>query len=154
MLEAETASTPNYIEDQVLTIATLTSQEQRNNFNFEADANFNETIYSAKHGLQDFLLLDPPISITWLPGGSAKTRPVGHRRGRPPGISCEHLGQKPAETLLLPWSHRPKGYRRDRPANNYCSLETDPVSKIFSNIRLHNTSCFKYFPLEARVATG
>ena len=39
---------------------------------------------SGKHGLQDFILVHPPMFITWLPGGSAKTRPAGHRRGRPP----------------------------------------------------------------------
>ena len=45
---------------------------------------------SGKHGLQVFVLVDPPIFITWLPGGSAKIRPAGHRRGRPPPTSCEH----------------------------------------------------------------
>ena len=39
---------------------------------------------STKRGLQDFIKVDPPIFIKWLPGGSAKTRPTGHRRGRPP----------------------------------------------------------------------
>ena len=36
---------------------------------------------SAKRGLQDFIQVDPPVFINWLPGGSAKTRPTGHRRG-------------------------------------------------------------------------
>ena len=38
----------------------------------------------AERGLRDFIQVDPPVCINWLPGGSAKTRPPGHRRGRPP----------------------------------------------------------------------
>ena len=89
-----------------------------------------------KHGLQGSTLADPPIFLMWLPGGSAKTRSAGHRCGRPPRTSCEHSWQKvllscydgrrrgrpprsAAETLLLSWSHRPKGHRRGRPPNNY-----------------------------------
>ena len=34
--------------------------------------------HSAKRGLQDFIQVDPPVFINWLPGGSAKTRPTGH----------------------------------------------------------------------------
>ena len=34
-----------------------------------------------KRGLHDFIQMDPPIFITRLPGGSAKTQPTGHRRG-------------------------------------------------------------------------
>ena len=37
--------------------------------------------HSAKRGLQDFIQVGPPGFITWLLGGSAKTRPTGHRRG-------------------------------------------------------------------------
>ena len=90
----------------------------------------------AKHGLQDIILANPPIFARGLPGGSAKTRPAGHRRGRPPRTSGEHSlqtvllsfydgrrrGRPPrsaAETLLLSWSYRPKGHRRGRPPNNY-----------------------------------
>ena len=51
---------------------------------------------SAKHGLQDFILVDPPICITWLPGGSTNTRPAGHRRGQPPRTSGEHSWQTAA----------------------------------------------------------
>ena len=99
--------------------------------------------HSAKRGLQDFIQVDPPVFINWLPGGSAKTRPTGHRRGRPPRTDFEHSWQKVLLSLydgrrrgrpprqVLPWSHRPKGHRRGRPPNNYSSLETDPVSKIF-----------------------
>ena len=99
--------------------------------------------HSAKRGLQDFIQVDPPVFINWLPGGSAKTRPTGHRRGRPPRTDCEHSWKKVLLSLydgrrrgrpprqVLPWSLRPKGHRRGRPPNNYSSLETDPVSKIF-----------------------
>ena len=99
--------------------------------------------HSAKHGLQDFIQVDLPVFINWLPGGSAKTRPTGHRRGRPPRTDCEHSWKKVLLSLydgrrrgrpprqVLPWSLRPKGHRRGRPPNNYSSLETDPVSKIF-----------------------
>ena len=99
--------------------------------------------HSAKRGLQDFIQVDPPVFINWLPGGSAKTRPTGHRRGRPPRTDFEHSWQKVLLSLydgrrrgrpprqVLPWSHRPKGHRRGRPPNNYSSLEIDPVSKIF-----------------------
>ena len=99
--------------------------------------------HSAKRGIQDFIQVDPPVFINWLPGGSAKTRPTGHRRGRPPRTDCEHSWKKVLLSLydgrrrgrpprqVLSWSLRPKGHRRGRPPNNYSSLETDPVSKIF-----------------------
>ena len=99
--------------------------------------------HSAKGGLRDFIQVDPPVFINWLPGGSAKTRPTGHRRGRPPRTDFEHSWQKVLLSLYdgrrrgrpprpaLPWSLRPKGHRRGRPPNNYSSFETDPVSKIF-----------------------
>ena len=99
--------------------------------------------HSAKRGLQDFIQVDPPVFIIWLPGGSAKTRPTGHRRGRPPRTDYEHSWQKVLLSLydgrrrgrpprqVLPWSLRPKGHRRGRPPNNYSSLETDPVSTVF-----------------------
>ena len=99
--------------------------------------------HSAKRGLRDFIQVDPPVFINWLPGGSAKTRPTGHRRGRPPRTDFEHSWQKVLLSLYdgrrrgrpprpaLPWSLRPKGHRRGRPPNNYSSLETDPVSTAF-----------------------
>ena len=97
----------------------------------------------AKRGLHDFIQVDPPVFFNWLPGGSAKTRPTGHRRGRPPRTDCEHSWQKILLSLydgrrrdrpprqVLPWLLRPKGHRRGRPSNNYSSLETDPVSTVF-----------------------
>ena len=100
--------------------------------------------HSAKRELQDFIQVDPPVFINWFPGGSAKTRPTGHRRGRPPRTDFEHSWQKVLLSLydgrrrgrpprqVLPWSHRPKGHRRGRPPNNYSSFETDPVSTVFS----------------------
>ena len=99
--------------------------------------------HSAKRGLQDFIQVDPPVFINWLPGGSAKTRPTGHRRGRPPRTDYEHSWQKVLLSLydgrrrgrpprqVLPWLLLPKGHRRGRPPNNYSSLETDPVSTAF-----------------------
>ena len=99
--------------------------------------------HSAKRGLQDFIQVDPPVFINWLPGGSAKTRPTGHRRGRPPRTDYEHSWQKVLLSVydgrrrgrpprqVLPWLLRPKGHRRGRPPNNYSSLETDPVSTLF-----------------------
>ena len=109
--------------------------------------------HSAKRGLQDFIQVDPPVFIKWLPGGSAKTRPTGHRRGRPPRTDCEHSWKKVLLSLydgrrrgrpphqVLPWSLRPKGHRRGRPPNNYSSLETDPVSTVFF-IGFPDASCF------------
>ena len=91
--------------------------------------------HSAKGGLQDFIQVDSPVFINWLPGGSAKTRPTGHRRGRPPRTDFEHSWQKVLLSLYdgrrrgrpprpaLPWSLRPKGHRRGRPPNNYSSLQ-------------------------------
>ena len=101
--------------------------------------------HSAKGGLRDFIQVDPPVFINWLPGGLAKTRPTGHRRGRPPRTDFEHSWQKVLLSLYdgrrrgrpprpaLPWSLRPKGHRRGRPPNNYSSLEIDQVSRIFFN---------------------
>ena len=100
--------------------------------------------HSAKRGLRDFIQVDPPVFINWLPCGSAKSRPTGHRRGRPPRTAdYEHSWQKVLLSLydgrrrgrpprqVLPWSLRPKGHRRGRPPNDYSSLEIDPVSRIF-----------------------
>ena len=99
-----------------------------------------------------FIPIDYLIFTRGLPGGSSKSRPSGHTRGRPPHTSCEHSweevlvrqydgrrrGRPPRSVLRLPWSHRPKEHRRGRPPDNYPSLETDPVSMIF---RLPDTSC-------------
>ena len=91
--------------------------------------------HSAKGGLRDFIQVDPPVFINWLPGSLAKTRPTGHRRGRPPRTDFEHSWQKVLLSLYdgrrrgrpprpaLPWSLRPKGHRRGRPPNNYSSLQ-------------------------------
>ena len=80
--------------------------------------------HSAKRGLQDFIQVDTPVFINWLPGGSAKTRPTGHRRGRPPRTDCEHSWKKVLLSLydgrrrgrpprqVLPWSLRTKGVLR------------------------------------------
>ena len=38
-------------------------------------------LHSANHGAQEHILVDPKTFITWLPGGSAETRPAGYRRG-------------------------------------------------------------------------
>ena len=100
--------------------------------------------HSAEGGLRDFIQVDPPVFINWLPGGLAKTRSTGHRRGRPPRTDFEHSWQKvllslydgrrrgrPPPRPVLPWSLRPKGHTRGRPPNNYSSLEIDPVSRDF-----------------------
>ena len=112
---------------------------------------------SAKRGLHDYIQLDQPIFIKWLHSGSTKSRPTGHRRGRPPRTSGElswhkvllslhrrrRRGRPPRSVLLLPWSHRPKVPRRGRPPNNYHSLETDPAS-VFFFIGCPDISCFLY----------
>ena len=91
--------------------------------------------------------MDPPVFINWLPGGLAKTRPTGHRRGRPPRTDFEHSWQKVLLSLydrrrrgrpprqVLPWS-----LRSGRLPNNYSSLEIDPVSRI-SFIGFPDASC-------------
>ena len=82
--------------------------------------------HSAKRGLPDFIQVDPPVFINWLPGRSAKTQPTGHRRGRPQQkvllsfYDGRRRGRPPRQ--VLPWSLRPKGHRRGRPPNNYSSL--------------------------------
>ena len=128
--------------------ATLTSLEQSPipNINYvvatEVAERSNEPPF-AERGLRDFIQVDPPVFINLLPGGSAKTRPTGHRRCRPPRTDCEHSWQKILLSLfdgrrrrrpprqVLPWLLRPKGHRRGRPPNNYSSLETNPVSTVF-----------------------
>ena len=111
---------------------------------------------SAERGLQDYIQMDQPIFIKWLHSGSTKSRPTGHRRGRPPRTSGElswykvllsfrhrrRRGRPPRSVLILPWSHRPKGHRRGRPPNNYHSPETDPASVFF--IGCPEISCFLY----------
>ena len=114
---------------------------------------------SAERGLHDYIQVDQPMIIRWLHSGSTKSRPTGHRRGRPPRTSGElswhkhkvllslhrrrRSGRPPRSVLLLPWSHRPKGPRRGRPPNNYHSLETDPAS-VFFFIGCPDISCFLY----------
>ena len=114
---------------------------------------------SAERGLQDYIQVDQQIFIKWLHSGSTKSRPIGHRRGRPPRTSGElswhevllsfhhrrRRGRPPRSVLLLPWSHRPKGHRRGRPPNNYHSLETDPASVFF--FECPDISCFLYILL-------
>ena len=110
---------------------------------------------SAERGLQDYIQVDQQIFIKWLHSGSTKSRPIGHRRGRPPRTSGElswhevllsfhhrrRRGRPPRSVLLLPWSHRPKGHRRGRPPNNYHSLETDPASVFFLNVLIFHAFC-------------
>ena len=112
---------------------------------------------SAERGLHDYIQVDQPMIIKWLHSGSTKSRPTGHRRGRPPRtsgeLSCHKIllsihrgrrrGRPPRSVLLLPWSHRPTGHRRGRPPNNYQSLETDPAS-VFFFIGCPDISCFFY----------
>ena len=114
---------------------------------------------SAERGLHDYIQVDQPMIIKWLPSGSTKSRPTGHRRGRPPRTSSKFSwhkvllslhrrrrrgrGRPPRSVLLLPLSHRPKGPRRGRPPNNYHSLETDPAS-VFFFIGCPDISCFLY----------
>ena len=112
---------------------------------------------SAERGLHAYIQVDQPMIIKWLHSGSIKSRPTGHRRGRPPRTSGElswhkvllslhrrrRRGRPPHSILLLPWSHRPKGPRRGRPPNNYHSLETYPAS-VFFFIGRPDISCFLY----------
>ena len=144
-LEAETAPTPNLLQNRLST----TPMDSVCDSHFPGTKSpltiskllldlLKESIVprSAKHGPQNIILANPPIFVRGLPGGSAKTRPAGHRRGRPPRTPCEHSWQKvllsfydgrrrgrpprlAAETFLLSWSHRPKGHRRGRSLNNY-----------------------------------
>ena len=124
---------------------------------------------SAKHGLKDCILADPPIFITWLPGGSTKTRPAGHGLGRPPGTSGEHSwqtvllslhdgfrrGRSPRSALetRLTWSHQPKGHWRGRPPNNYLRLCPPPILS-FCVLRvghyLLSNSCYPHFKEDAQ----
>ena len=152
VLEPETAPTPNLFENHIST----SPMNSVCNSHFPGTKSplsiskllldlLKESIVprSAKHGLQNIILANPPIFVRGLPGGSAKTRPAGHRRGRPPRTSGEHSlqtvllsfydgrrhGRPPrsaAENLLLSWSHQPKGHRRGRPPNNYPRLCSRP----------------------------
>ena len=101
---------------------------------------------SAKqHGLQDFPLADPPIFLMWLPGGSAKTRPPGHRRGRPPRTACENLWQK---ALLSFYDGRHRGRPPRSAASHQCVL---PKPDQTVNKKCRTTSCF---PLNSGFSAG
>ena len=63
---------------------------------------------SAERCLHDCIQVDLPIFIKWLHSGSTKSRPTGHRRGRPSRTS----GELSCHTILLS-IHR--GRRRGRP---------------------------------------
>ena len=145
VLEAETAPTPNLLQNHLSTtpMASLCDSQSPGTKSPLSISKllpdlWRESIVprSVKHGLQNNILANPPIFARGLPGASAKTRPAGHRRGRPPRTPCEHSWQKvllsfydgrrrgrpprsAAETLLMSWLHRPKGHRRGRPPNNY-----------------------------------
>ena len=86
VLEAETAPRPNLLQNQLSTTP----------MDSVCDSHFPGTKYplsiskllpdllkesivprSAKHGLQNIILANPPIFVRGLPGGSAKTRPAG-----------------------------------------------------------------------------
>ena len=98
VLEAETAPTPHLLQNHLST----TPMDSICNSNVPGTKSplsilkllsdwLKESIEprSAKHGLQDIILANPPIFASGLPGGLAKTRQAGHRRGRPPR-TCEH----------------------------------------------------------------
>ena len=92
VLEAETAPTPNLLQNHLSTTPMDSvcdsqfpgSKSQLSISKLLPDL-LKESIEprSAKHGLQNIILANPPIFVKGLPGGSAKTRPAGHRRGRP-----------------------------------------------------------------------
>ena len=119
--------------------------------------NYSVEPTSAERGLHDYIQVDKPMIIKWMHSGPIKSRPTGHRRGRPPRTSGElswhkvllslhrrrRCGRPPRSVLLLPWSHRPKGPMRGRPPNNYHSLETDPATVLFF-IGCPDISCFLY----------
>ena len=93
--------------------------------------------HSAKGGLRDFIQVDPPVFINWLPGGLAKTRPTGHRRGRPPRTDFEHSWQKFPCPFMMDVAvavHHAQLYhgRFDRRDIGVAVLRTTiPVSRIF-----------------------
>ena len=49
---------------------------------------------SAEHSLHDYIQVDQPMIIKWLHSGSTKSRPTGHRRGRPRGLLVNSRGIK------------------------------------------------------------
>ena len=63
---------------------------------------------SAVRGLQDYIQVDQPIFIKWLHSGSTKSRPIRHRRDRPPRTS----GELSWHEVLLSFHRR---RRRGRP---------------------------------------
>ena len=145
VLQAETPPTPNVLQNHLSTTpmdsvcdSLFPGTKSSISISKLLPDSLEESIEqrSAKHGMQDFSLVDPPIFIQWLPGGSAKTRPAGHRRSQLPRTSGQRSRQtkllflhdgsrrglppRPAtETLLLPLSHLPKGHRRGRSSKNY-----------------------------------
>ena len=164
VLEAEKTPTPNILQNQSTTPmdsvcdSDFPGTKSSLSISWLLPDLLKESIEpgSAKHGLQDFLLANPPIFIPWLPSCSTKTRPAGHRRGRPPRTSGKHTwqavllylhdggrrGRPPRPVCLLTWSQRPKEHRRGRPPNNSPSRETDSVSTIFlSDFRMIHTCC-------------
>ena len=98
VLEAETAPTPNLLQNHLSTTpmdsvcdSPFTGTKSPLTISKLLPDLLNESLEprSPNHGLQDVIVADPPIFITSLPGGSATTRPAGHRRGRPPRTSGE-----------------------------------------------------------------
>ena len=171
MLEAETAPTPNLLQNQLSTspMDSVCNSFPWNMFPLSISKLLPELLKEsiepcfAKHGLQDFNLVDPPLFITWLPGGSTKTRPPGHRRGRPPRTSSEHSWQtvllsvhdgrcsgcppRSALETLLPWSHQPKGHRRGRPPIYYlrsCPRPTLSFCILHVGHYLLSNSCYPH----------
>ena len=93
---------------------------------------------SAKRCLHQLIHTYPQFIIAGLPGGSNKTRPTDHRRGRPPRLIIE--------TLLTAGLDRPKRHRIDvaalqtstpllrRSQSQYCQHPKENIEKRSSII--------------------
>ena len=128
VLEAETASTPSLLRNHLSTFPLDSNSDSHfpgTKFPLSTSKLLPDLLKesfapcSGKHGLQGCILANSPILTTWLPGCSAKTRPAGHRRGRPLRTSGKHSWQK----VLLPLHDR---RRRGRPPRS--ATETLPLS--------------------------
>ena len=74
---------------------------------------------TTKHGLHHLIHIDPQFFIAAFPGGSNKSRPAGHRRGRPPRLVTEYP--------LPAWSDQLMEHRPGRPLNTYPFCETNQL---------------------------
>ena len=90
--------------------------------------------HSAKSGLRDFIQVDPPVFINWLPGGSAKTQPTKRlQKIQTTKLSLQHSFKK--ELCGFYWRYIPENGPKYFLRISYFDVSCSFLRKILEQFR-------------------